>query len=131
MEPYRTYTICPPLWIFVKEEVHASVGNGKPYQKEVRYMVIQRHLLGLPRTDHSIRELQQNYSYSSDRTVQRWIARYEEHNHVLPFRRTGNRRATRELRGLDLLNLALIRSVLPKSRLYEVKAFIYSANPTN
>ena len=28
-----------------------------------------------------------------------------------------------------MANLALIRANLPKSRLYEVKAFLYSANP--
>ena len=32
---------------------------------------------------------------------------------------------------MDLSNLALVRAILPKSRLYEVKAFVYSANPTN
>ena len=37
--------------------------------------------------------------------------------------------ATREVRGLDVANLALIWANLPKSRLYEVKAFLYSANP--
>ena len=49
----------------------------------------------------------------------------------LPFRRTGNNRAIRELQGFDLSNLALVRAFLPKSRLHEVKAFVFTANPIN
>ena len=131
MEPRRVFCNRPPLQTFVEVESHPSIGNGKPYPKEIREMIMRRHILGLPRLDENIRLLQLHHKYPSNRTIQRWITRYNLYGHYLPFRRTGNNRATRELRGLDLSDLALIRAVLPKSRLYEVKAFVFSANPIN
>ena len=125
----RTFTIRPPPQTFIDVESHASIGNGKPYPKEVREMVIRRHVLGLPRVDGTIRLLQRHHKYPSVPTIKRWIRRYGAHGNILPYQRTGNRRATREVSGLDMTNLALIRACLPKSRLYEVKAFLYSANP--
>ena len=124
-------SIRPPLQTFIEVDTHASIGNGKPYPKEMREMVMRRHMLGLPRLDVHLRLLQLHHLYPSDQTIKRWIARYNAYGHFLPFRRTGNIRATRELQGLDLSNLALVRAVLPKSRLYEVKAFVFTANPIN
>ena len=95
MNPQRIITIRPPLRTSIEVEGHACVGNGKPYPKEVREMVIQRHLSGLPQVDDEIIILQEEYKYPSLRTIRRWIRRYEEHGHILPFRRTGNRRARR------------------------------------
>ena len=49
----RTFVIRPPLQTPIEEEVHASTGSGRPYPKEVREMVLQRHQLGLPQLEQS------------------------------------------------------------------------------
>ena len=125
----RTFSIRPPLQTFVDVESYVSIGNGKLYPKEVREMVIRRHVLGLPRVDEHICLLLRHHKYPSLWMIKRWIVRYNAQGHILPFWHTGNKRVTREVRGLDTANLALIRANLPESMLYEVKTFLYSANP--
>lgn len=129
MDQCGLFTIRPPLRTTVDVDSHASVGNGKPYPKEMREMVIRRHILDLPRVDDSIRLLQLEHQYPSDRTIRRWIEYYEDNEHILPFSRTGNKMSEREVMGEALFNLALIRAVKPKSLICEVKAFVYSAVP--
>ena len=124
----RTFTIHPPLQIFIDVELLTSIGNGKLYSKEVGEMIIQRHVLGIPRVDEHICLIQRHHKYPFLRTIKQWIVRYNTQGHILPFWHTGYKRATREVRGLDTANLALIRANLPESMLYEVKTFLYSAN---
>ena len=128
---FRNFTVRPPLQTSISTEQHASAGNGKAYPKEVRELILQRHLNGQPRADAGILQLQHQHKYPCNRTIRRWLNKYNTQGHVLPYRRTGNHRAERELRGTDMASLALIRALRPKARLYEVKAFVHSANPAN
>ena len=125
------FTIRPPLKTTVGQQRHSSESIGKPYPKEIREQVLHRDALGLPQSTNEIRQLQLARKYPSNRSINRWRQRSINLGHLRPYRRTGNKRATRELRTNDLFNLALYRSVKPKATLYEVKAFIYSANPNN
>ena len=77
-------SIRPPLQTFISVDSHASIGNGKPYPKEMREMVMQRHILWLPRLDVHLRLLQLHHLYPSDETMQRWITRYNTNGHFLP-----------------------------------------------
>ena len=43
---------------------------------------------------------------------------------VLPMRATGNSHSSREMNGIDLVNLALFRLVRPKSYINEVRAYV-------
>ena len=47
-----------------------------------------------------------------------------------PFKRTGNRRAIRELQDKRLVDLAIYRVVRCKARLCEIQAFFFNQNPT-
>ena len=123
--------IRPPLKPSVADERHASGGIGKAYPKEIREQVIQRDALGLPQSTPEIRQLQLARKYPSNRTINRWKQHQNIRGNLLPYRRSGNKRARRELRGNDFVNLAFFRAIKPKARLYECKAFIYNANPTN
>ena len=127
----RQYTIRPPLKTHRSQVQHASLGLGKPYPRETRDIVIWRHTNGLPRTDPVLRLMQASKEYPCDRTISRYILQYRAVVHVIPFRRTGNNRAQRDVKGTDLISLALHRSIRPKSRIYEVKAFVHMVNPAN
>jgi hypothetical protein len=74
-------SIRPPLQTFIGVDNHSSIGNGKPYPKEIREMVMRRHMLGLPRLDVHLRLLQLHHLYPSDQTTKRWIARYNAYGH--------------------------------------------------
>ena len=90
----RQFSIRPLLRIPIKDsQPHASTGTGKPYPKEMREQVITCHLIGLPRVDNAIRSLQTLHKYPCNRTIKRWISRYNHHNHILLYRYTGNYRA--------------------------------------
>ena len=69
MTQRRTFVIRPPLQTCVEVEGYDSVGDGKPYPKEVRELVIERHLQGLPKVDNDIISLQEQYKYPSSRTI--------------------------------------------------------------
>ena len=127
----RQITIHPPLKTLRRQEYHASLGIGKPYPREVRDHVIWRHQNGLPRTDGTILQMQAAKKYPCDRTILRYITQYQTEGHVIPYRRTGNKRAQREVIGIDLISLAICRSIQPKAMICEVKAFIHSTNPVN
>ena len=74
-------TIRPPLQTFISVESHDSVGNGNPYPKEIREIVMQRHVLGLPMLDEYLRLLQLHHLCPSDETIQRWITRHNAYGH--------------------------------------------------
>ena len=44
---------------------------------------------------------------------------------------TGNRHSTREVNGVDLVNLALFWLVRPKAYIDEVCAYVHNQNPMN
>ena len=69
--------------------------------------------------------MQEQGLYPSRRTVDEWTARYLRFGHFRAFRRTGNHRACREVRGQDLHRLALFRTILPKATIAEVNAFLF------
>jgi len=62
-------------------------------------------------------------------TINRWIQRRDELGNILPFKHTGNNRATREIRHHELVELALYKKVFPKSYTYEVAAHLHNRNP--
>ena len=127
----RQFTIRPPLKTRRQQVYHASLGIGKPYPHEVRDQIVWRHVNGIPQTNAMIRQLQAAKQYPSSRTITRYIRQYLTVGHVLPYSRTGNRRAQREVIGADLISLAILRSIRPKATICEVKAFIHSTNPAN
>ena len=102
-----------PLGTRIADRPHARRG-GRPYPKEDREMVVQIWLnaggdnrwfdkLDLPRY-HQLR-FQGNFPHMG--TCQRWVVMYKSEGHVLPKRATGNRFATREIKGEELFQLAL------------------------
>jgi hypothetical protein len=123
--------IRPPLQTAVQHDRHASESFGKPYPTEVRAQVAAKAHLGMPQVSAVEATLQGQYKYPSKSTINRWLARQRDQGHMRPYRRTGNSRSKRELRGGDLYNMALYRSVNPKAKIYECKGFVFSANPDN
>jgi hypothetical protein len=118
----------PPTGSRVNPTTHASAGIGKAYPQEVRDMIIQRYLNGFQDNDE-IATLRMQKKYPSRNTVLRWIAQYNEKHHALPYKRTGNHRAERELHGVELVELALFRCIKPKPTIVEVKAYLYNRHP--
>ena len=111
-------------------ESHPSQGNGKAYPQSFRDMVMgmvdqQPHQL----RSAEVRQLQRSKLFPCDRTIHNWRQRRIELNHYRPFHRTGNHRAAREIKGRNLIELALFRSVRPKSQIIEVKAFLFNRDP--
>mmetsp|Transcript_18063 Transcript_18063/g.31107 ORF Transcript_18063/g.31107 Transcript_18063/m.31107 type:complete len:377 (+) Transcript_18063:246-1376(+) len=121
----------------VARKKHASTG-GNPYPQEMREQVLQIWLnaggaIGgydaLRAPQYNILRQQKKFPHFD--TCKRWIRIYLSEGHTLPKRATGNARASREIEGVDLFNLALFRLVKPKAFMVEVQAYIHNRNPNN
>ena len=95
----------PPNGMLSAETAHPSQG-GRPWPIEVRNMVVSMHLNGDDFHEASLARLRAQYEFPSMRTVFCWLHRFDEGT-ALPKRATGNRHSTREVNGVDLINLAL------------------------
>ena len=122
--------IRPPLRTAVDIEQHANRG-GKAYSKEMRELVLFYYYNDPDELTSAATQIAQAAGrFPSNSTICRWVEREQTLGHVCPFRRTGNHRARRELRGQALIDLAFYRLIFPKAQIAEVKAFIFNRNPT-
>jgi hypothetical protein len=109
---------------------HASRG-GRAYPKEVREMVIsmmQRGGIEAVNTP-AINQLRHEKKFPCLVTCRKWLRQYLTLGHIRPLRNTGNRVATREIRGEALIQLAFFRMVRPHALLYEVQAYLSNRFP--
>ncbi len=125
----RRVAIRPPTRVFQTESVHPSEQRSFAYSQEMRRLAITMRMQGMDGDDNEhVAHLRANGQYPSEGTVDRWMLLQNNFGHTRPFRRTGNNRATREIRGRNLLLLSLHRAVLPKATIAEVNAFLYAMN---
>jgi hypothetical protein len=118
----------PPNGIFAEEHKHPSRG-GRPWPIEIINMVISMHLNGDNFGDANLARMRANYEFPLMRTVRRWICRYNFEGTTLPKHATRNRHSTREVNGVDLVNLTLFWLVRPKAYLDEARAYVHNMNP--
>ena len=122
----RDHAIRPPNQTFRPDVPHPSECCSNPYSQDIRELAVHAHLNG---TDQQpIQQLQQDHMYPHPDTVSRYVARYHEFGHARAFRRTGNARSEREVKGIDMILLALYRAVLPKATANEINAFLHAMN---
>ena len=123
----RQAKVRPPNRVFVPPNTHPSECRSFSYSQEMRLLAVTNRLNGIDGPENEqIQHLRNLGQYPSEWTVNRWVQRYIEHGHIRPFRRTGNIRSVREIKGRRLILLALHRAALPKSTLAEVNAFIFN-----
>ncbi len=100
--------------------------GGRPYSNEVRLGVIHRWQTGQSLVSPDLQDLRDQGVYPSQQTCRNWINQFIEYGHIDPMCHTGNHRATREVRGDDLTQLALFRTVNPKATIHEIRAFLFN-----
>ena len=91
--------------------------------------VIQRFLLNQSLNIPELIALRTVYAYPSLKTCERYIQQWHALGHCRPMRPTGNHVALREVRGQDVINLALFRSVLPAAPIDQLRALLHHMNP--
>ena len=91
-------------------------------------MVVSMHLNGDDFNDARLGWLCARCEFPSQRTVRRWISRYNNDGTVHPMCAMGNRHSSREVNGIDLVNLTLFRLVRPKAYINEVRAYGHNQN---
>ena len=119
-----------PDRIICQPEHHASMGIGKPYPKEERERILFLHdnfpaELATP----GVQAAQAARLHAANVTINVWLRRRQVFGNLRPFRRTGNKRAEREVCGQALVDLALYRSLRCKALGAEVRAFLYNRRP--
>ena len=125
----RQTPIRPPNRVFKHAIIHPSECRSFPYPQEVRDIAIRNRIEGIDGPDnHHIQELRNLRLYPSSQTVCRWVQRFAQHGHSRAFKRTGNRRAQREIKNRELVLLSFYRAALPKSSIAEVNAFLFNMN---
>ena len=92
-------------------------------------MIITRYINGLQDISNEIIQLRHQHKWPSRSTCHRWIRQYNTIHNVRPKRRSGNKRAQREIRGRTLRHLALYRSIRPKATIAEVQAVLHTLEP--
>ena len=123
----------PPLQTRVEEELHPSLGTGNPYSQDMRALgmfMSQQELQNDPNVANLVDLLRTNHMYPSAITQWRYEQLEQNHGHVLPCRRTGNRHPEK-MPGQDLIYLALYRVAYPKCSIAEMNSFLYRANLGN
>ena len=105
---------------------HPSNGYGEPYSQDMRAKVLMEFNNGTADSATN-RMLQRQHLYPHPDTIMRWVQRKVDEGHALPYRRSGNKRAT-ILRGPDFMFLALYRSMYPRAKAAEINAFLYRCN---
>ena len=124
----NAYQLPLPRGTFADEKRHPSNG-GNPYSDDFRIDVIQRYLTNQSLNTAELNALRTIYAYPSLKTCERYIQQWHALGHCRPMRATGNHVALREVRGQDMVNLALFRSVFPAAPIHELRAFLHHMNP--
>jgi hypothetical protein len=114
--------------MIAEEPKHPSNG-GRPWPIEIRNMVISMHLSGENFWEALPVHMSANYEFPSMQSINRWIRRYNFEGTALMKGATRNRHSTREVNGVDLVNLALFRLVRPKAYIDEVRAYVHNQFP--
>jgi len=100
--------IRPPTHTIIPPEHHASRGIGKAYPKYERKRIMFLHgNFPVELQSQSVRVAQGAHAHAADITDWRWLRFRNLTSGVRPFRRTGNRRAVREVSSQALVDLAL------------------------
>ena len=104
-----------------------SLCKGNAYSQDTRQVTVQ--CLENGDDEFSVlNSLRSQHSFTSHRSVLRWVDRFEEHGNFWPYRHSGNKRATCEILGKDLVLLALYRVSLPNATQAEVNTFLAVMN---
>jgi hypothetical protein len=122
--------IRPPNGTRIEEPKHPSRG-GNPYPAEIRQMVISMWQNEDDLEEPRLVQLRHQKKFPSLATCRRWIHQYATEGNVLPKRNSGNRFATREVHGQDIVNLALYWMCRPKAYVDEVRAYVHNRNIAN
>ena len=109
MANINAYQLPLPRGTFADGKPHPSNG-GNPYSDDFRNDVIQRYLLNQSLNTAELNALRAIYAYPSLSTCRRYIEKWHALGHCHPMRPTGNHEALREVRGQDMVNLALFRT---------------------
>ena len=116
-----------PLRTSEDEVIHPSLSKGNAYSQDTRQAAVQCYENG--DVDSSVvSSLRSQHSFPSHRSVVRWVDRLNDLGNFRPFRRSGNKRAEREIIGNVFVLLALYRVSLPKATQAEVSAFLAVMN---
>ena len=102
MPPHRVQ-IRPANRTFKTSKVRISECRGHAYPQTTRELAVAARLLGNEDDNNFVEEMRELGLYPSERTVDDWMARFVQFGHARAFRRTGNRRATREVQGVNLV----------------------------
>eukprot|EP00957_Ditylum_brightwellii_P119879 9147651-Ditylum_brightwellii.AAC.1 len=73
----------------------------------MRDFVLQHHLAGFDKETVEICLMWNAKKYPCKQTIACWITQYKSVGHVLPYHQNGSIDATREIRDLELAELAL------------------------
>ncbi len=119
--------IRPPNKVFNSDKAHPSQCKSTAYSSEIRQLAVENRLSGADQSEN-IRNLQDINLYPSESTVNRWMERYHEYGHVRSFRKTGNHRSQREIKGRNMVLHALFRAFRPKATAAECIAMLYEMN---
>ena len=125
----RTSRVRPPNQTFNDVQPHPST-SSHAYSDDMRALAIANRLSGADGS-REIRNLQRRQLYPNRKTVDRWVRRYNTFGHARSYRRTGNHRARREIRGRNLILLSLYRTFRPTAMIAECNAFLFQMNRNN
>lgn len=129
MENINTNGTRPPPREPTRPSIHPSQGYGHSYSQEMRSLVVHNHINGESRSP-LIRDLRQVGVYPSQASEYRWLKRLCNNGHLLPYRRTGNKRAA-VFTDFDLVLLSIYRTLFPKAQQAEINAYLYRVNYGN
>ena len=129
MPPIRA-TVRPPNQVFKQPKARISECRGHAYPEAMRNMAVAARFNanGNMEDENYVTSMRQQGLYPSSWTVDKYVQRYMMYGHCRAFRRTGNHRARREVKGLNLYILSLHRCFLPKSTHAEANAVIRRVN---
>ena len=124
MAPVKNPIRRPAIMTAVARKLHPSLGNGYAYSHEFRQFgqFLRQNRFHL---HPIIRQAQRLHLFMSPTTVNRHNHRGLTLGHLRRFAKQGNNRAT-VLRGIDLYNLALWRTVWPKSTHAKLNALLFN-----
>jgi len=129
MPRIRNYQHRPATRTVFEHYPHPSGGRGFWYAHEFRQAVVYARDNNRHR-DPLVLTLRQNRLWPCDRTIRRYLRRRRLEGHFIPYRRTGNNRAT-VLRGMETIQIAWLMSVFPRINAAEINVFLYNANGQN
>ena len=129
----RQVSTHPPTRVFKRPIIHPSECRSFAYPEVTRTLAINTRLHSEDGIENQTIACQrENGLYPSTSSVNRWIRQFQHHGHAHAFCWTGNKHSQREIKGRQLILLALQQqAALPKATFVEVNAFLYSMNLAN